>query len=90
MIYMTFSGQLNSQSYRAFVLFGDGKMIEASVWKAALFSAYYTLSHLIAIVDRNRLQITDKTDALMKKELFTDQFTSFRWHIVKINGHDIT
>ncbi|WP_375608069.1 MULTISPECIES: hypothetical protein [unclassified Bartonella] len=90
MIYMTFSGQLNFQSYRAFVLLGDRKMIEESVWEAALFSAYYILSHLIAIVDRNRFQITDKTDALIKTELFTDQFTSFRCHIVKIIGHDIT
>ncbi|EJF96402.1 transketolase [Bartonella taylorii] len=87
---MALSGQLNSQSYRVFVLLGDGEMTEGSIWEAVLFSAHYKLSNLIAIVDRNRLQITDTTDILMKTEPLADKFTSFGWHVVEIDGHDIT
>ncbi|EJF81209.1 hypothetical protein MCO_00003 [Bartonella sp. DB5-6] len=84
------SGQLNSQSYRVFVLLGDGEMTEGSVWEAVLFSAHYKLSNFIAVVYRNRLQITDTTDILIKTEPLADKFTSFGWHVVEIDGHDIT
>ncbi|WP_273755994.1 transketolase [Bartonella sp. MM73XJBT] len=87
---MALSGRMNSQSYRVFVLLGDGEMAEGSVWEAALFSAHYKLSNLIAVVDRNRLQITGTTDVLMRTEPLADKFTSFGWHVVEIDGHDIT
>lgn len=32
---MVLSGLLNSQSYRVFVLLGDGEMTEGSVWEGA-------------------------------------------------------
>ncbi|GAA4663182.1 hypothetical protein GCM10023262_09290 [Bartonella pachyuromydis] len=86
---MALSGLLNSQSYRVFVLLGDGEMTEGSVWEAALFSAHYKLRNLIAVVDRNRLQITDTTDLLMKTEPLADKFTSFGWHVVEIDGQDM-
>ncbi|WP_275450237.1 1-deoxy-D-xylulose-5-phosphate synthase N-terminal domain-containing protein [Bartonella vinsonii] len=87
---MALSGQLNSQSYRVFVLLGDGEMTEGSVWEAILFAAHYKLSNLIVVVDRNRLQITDTTDVLMKTEPLADKFINFGWHVVEIDGHDIT
>ncbi|WP_273760642.1 transketolase [Bartonella sp. ML70XJBT.G] len=87
---MALSGQLNSQSYRVFVLLGDGEMTEGSVWEAALFSAHYKLGNLIVVVDRNRLQITGTTDVLMKTEPLADKFTSFGWHVVEIDGHNMT
>ncbi|WP_455466939.1 hypothetical protein [Bartonella sp. B39] len=87
---MALSGQLNSQFYRVFVLLGDGEMTEVSVWEAILFSVHYKLSNLIAVVDRNRIQLTDTTDVLMKTELLADKFTSFGWHVVEIDGHGIT
>ncbi|MET3589614.1 transketolase [Bartonella silvatica] len=87
---MALSGKLNSQSYRVFVLLGDGEMTEGSIWEAVLFSAHYKVSNLIAVVDRNRLQITGATDILMKTEPLVDKFISFGWHVVEIDGHDIT
>nr|WP_246713761.1 hypothetical protein [Bartonella doshiae] len=56
---------------------------------AALFSVHYKLCSLIAVVERNRLQITDTTDVVMKTEPLADKFTSFGWHVVEIDGHDI-
>ncbi|EJF83106.1 hypothetical protein [Candidatus Bartonella washoeensis] len=44
------SGQLNSQSYRVFVLLGAGQMTGGSVWEAALFSVHYKLSNFTAIL----------------------------------------
>ncbi|VEJ44861.1 transketolase [Bartonella vinsonii] len=87
---MALAGQLNSQYYRVFVLLGDGEMAEGSVWEAVIFAAHYKLSNLIAVIDRNRLQITDTTDVLMKAEPLADKFTSFGWHVMEMDGHDIT
>ncbi|UTO28664.1 transketolase [Bartonella harrusi] len=87
---MALAGQFNSQSYRVFVLLGDGEMAEGSVWEAVLFAAHYKLSNLIAVIDRNRLQITDTTDVLMKTEPLADKFISFGWHVMEMDGHDIT
>ncbi|MCZ2158106.1 hypothetical protein NPX99_02215 [Bartonella sp. 220] len=34
--------------------------------------------------------MTDMTDVLMKTELLADKFISFGWHVMEMDGHDIT
>ena len=36
---------------------GDGEFQEGSVWEAAMSAAHYKLDNIIAIIDRNYLQI---------------------------------
>ncbi|WP_457914844.1 hypothetical protein [Candidatus Minimicrobia naudis] len=36
---------------------GDGELDEGNIWEAAMFAEKYDLSNLIAIVDRNNIQI---------------------------------
>jgi len=58
------------KSTRVFVLLGDGECDEGQVWEAAMLSAHYKLDNLVAIVDRNGLQIDGQTEQIMCLEPF--------------------
>ncbi|WP_156725191.1 transketolase [Streptomyces apocyni] len=73
---------------RAFVLLGDGELQEGSVWEAAMAAAHYRLDNLVAIVDRNGLQITGSTEDCVALEPLADRWRSFGWSAVEIDGHD--
>ncbi|MBQ3301340.1 MAG: transketolase, partial [Eggerthellaceae bacterium] len=45
-----------------FALLGDGECQEGQVWEAAMFAAHNKLDNLVAIVDRNGLQIDGRTE----------------------------
>ena len=47
------AGRLNSQSYRIYVLLGDGECDEGQVWEGAMAAAHFKLDSLVAIVDSN-------------------------------------
>jgi transketolase len=73
---------------RAFVLLGDGELQEGSVWEAAMAAAQYRLDNLVAVVDRNGLQITGGTEDCVALEPLAERWRSFGWAAVEIDGHD--
>ena len=48
---------LDGRPQTVFALLGDGECQEGQVWEAAMFAAHRGLDNLVAIVDRNSLQI---------------------------------
>jgi transketolase len=46
------------------------------------------LDNLIAIVDRNRLQLDSFTKEIMDIEPLVDKWKSFGWKVINIDGHD--
>ena len=44
---------------------GDGELDEGNIWEAAMFAKKYNLANLIAIVDRNNIQIGGDTEKVM-------------------------
>jgi len=75
---------------RSFVLMGDGECNEGSVWEAVMAAPHFKLDNLIAIVDRNRWQQTGAGSDIMDVGNLREKFSSFGWHAVEINGHNIT
>jgi len=71
-----------------YVLMGDGELQEGSVWEAVMSAAKYKLGNLTAIIDRNRLQISGETEAVMPLEGLAAKFTAFGWAVREINGHE--
>ena len=53
------------KAHRIFVLMGDGEQGEGSIMEAANACAHYKLDNLVAIIDRNRLQISGNTEEVM-------------------------
>ena len=75
---------------RSFVLMGDGECNEGSVWEAVMAAPHFKLDNLTAIVDRNRWQQTGAGADIMDVGDLRKKFSSFGWHAVEINGHNIT
>jgi transketolase len=76
-------------SRRCFCLLGDGELQEGSVWEAAMLAGSQGLERLVAIVDRNGLQITGATEESVRLEPLRDRWTAFGWSVAEVDGHDL-
>lgn len=72
-----------------FVVMGDGEQDEGNVWEAAMLAGKYKLNNIIAITDRNNIQIDGPTESVMPLEDFRAKWEAFGWHVLEINGNDI-
>ena len=82
------AGMLDGASYRTYVVMGDGELAEGSIWEGANAAGHYELARLTAIVDRNHLQISGCTEAVMTPENLAVRFTAFGWRAIPADGHD--
>lgn len=85
---MALAGRMDGYAYRVYVVMGDGELGEGSVWEAAMAGGHYGLGNLLAVIDRNRLQISGNTEDIMAQESIADRFRAFGWHTVRADGHD--
>jgi transketolase len=83
------AGRLSNQSYRTFVLTGDGELQEGSNWEAAMTAGNRKLRNLTLIVDRNRLQQGMGTEETNGLDPLDDKFRAFGWEVVMVDGHDV-
>jgi transketolase len=83
------AARLDGRGYRVYVLTGDGECNEGQVWEAAMAAAHYKLDNMVAIIDRNRLQIDGWCCDVMDTEPFPEKWRSFGWHTIDIDGHDL-
>jgi transketolase len=72
-----------------YVVTSDGELNEGNIWEAAMFAGKYKLHNLIAIVDRNNIQIDGFTEDVMPLEDLKGKWESFGWHVQEINGNNI-
>jgi len=84
------NAKLEKKDYRVYTILGDGELNEGSVWEAAMCASHYKLDNLIAIVDRNRLQIDGPTKEVMSLEPLLSKWQAFGWHTLEIDGHNMT
>ncbi len=82
--------QMDKVSHRwVYVVMGDGELNEGNIWEAAMFVSKYKLHNLIAIVDRNNIQIDGTTEHVMPLEDLKAKWEAFGWHVLEIDGNDI-
>jgi transketolase len=86
---MAMASRLKRESYKVFVLMGDGECNEGSVWEAAGFASTRKLENLIVIVDHNKLQATDSYEKLSGGYDLARVWESFAWETREVDGHDI-
>lgn len=79
----------NNLPYRVFTLLGDGELEEGSNWEACMSAAHYQLDNLVAIVDRNKMQITDRTEKISQLEPLEEKFCSFGFSVRSVDGNCI-
>lgn len=76
-------------TYRVFTLLGDGELAEGSNWESMLTAAHYHLDNLTAIVDRNQLQISGRTEEVCGLEPLAEKLQAFGWAVRGVDGHDV-
>jgi transketolase len=84
------AGKKDKADYRVYTLLGDGELAEGSNWEAMLSAAHFGLDNLVAIVDRNHLQITGRTSEVCRLEPLQAKFAAFGWSVQSVDGHDLT
>lgn len=86
---MAIAAKMNKESWRTFVLMGDGEQGEGSIYEAAMAGNQYKLDNLVAIIDRNHLQISGNTEDVMAINDITARWGAFGWDVVTMNGDDM-
>ncbi|MFX1384664.1 MAG: transketolase [Promethearchaeota archaeon] len=72
-----------------YVLLGDGELNEGAIWEAAMSASHYKLDNLIAIIDRNGLQIDGSTEEIMALEPLAEKWKAFGWETMEIDGSNM-
>ena len=53
-----------------------------------MLAAKYKLDNLVAICDRNYIQIDGKTEDVMPLGDLAEKYRAFGWHAIQVDGHD--
>jgi len=72
-----------------YALLSDGEHDEGQIWEAGLLAGKEKLGNLIAIIDRNNIQIDGYTEDIMPLAPLYDKWKAFNWHVLEIDGHDM-
>ena len=81
--------KIYNKKFRVYLVLSDGELNEGQPWESFLFAAKYKLDNIIAIVDRNNIQIDGKSDDIMPLNPLDLKFKAFGWHVIKIDGHNM-
>ena len=80
--------KLDKNPANVVVYMGDGELQEGSCWEGFMQAAHRNLNNLIAIIDRNCLQIDGCTEDVMALGNVTEKIKSFNWDVIEIDGHN--
>ena len=88
---IAFAAKRKMKDYMTYVYLGNGECNEGSVWEAVMSAASLSLDNLVAIVDDNGFQneMEPSTEILDTSD-FVNKWKSFGWHVVPVDGHNIT
>lgn len=81
------AAKIDGKKTKIYCLLGDGECDEGLVWEAAMIAPHCKLDNLIAIVDRNMLQIDGCTEDVICLEPFADKWEAFNWNVIEVDGH---
>ena len=81
--------KLDNNPAHVFALLGDGELQEGNVWEAFMQAPQRKLDNLVAIIDRNRLQIDGCTESIKSLDPLDAKLKAFNWDVIEIDGHDL-
>ena len=86
---MALAAKMDQKSWKTFVMMGDGEQGEGSIYEAAMAANRYHLDNLVAIIDRNHLQISGNTEDVMPLDSIFERWTAFGWDVIQMNGDNM-
>ena len=87
---MALAAKMDGKNWRTFVMMGDGEQGEGSIYEAAMAGNRYHLDNLVAIIDRNHLQISGNTEDVMPIDSIVERWTAFGWDVMEMNGDSMS
>jgi transketolase len=85
---MAIADKMGDNNKYIYCLMGDGELNEGQNFEAMMLASKYKLNNLIAIIDRNNIQIDGFTEDTMPLEDLPTKLKSFNWHVREIDGHN--
>ncbi len=73
----------------AYAVMGDGELNEGAVWETAMSAPKFKLNNLIAIVDRNHVQLDGTVDDIMPTDPLPEKWKAFGWNVIECDGHNV-
>jgi transketolase len=87
---MAKAAKIKKEEHKVYCLVGDGECNEGVVWEAAMNAAKCKLDNLIAIVDRNGVQLAGKTSEIMDVDLVA-MWKAAGWDVMIVeDGNDLS
>lgn len=86
---LSIAAKMDQKAYKTYVLMGDGEQGEGSIYEAAMAANHYKLDNLVAIIDRNQLQISGRTEDVMALEPIRQRWESMGWEVFDVDGNDV-
>ncbi|MFA6353452.1 MAG: transketolase [Candidatus Paceibacterota bacterium] len=87
---MALADKMNKKDKDRFIycFMSDGELDEGNTWEAVMLAGKNKLRNLIAIIDRNNIQIEGMTEEVMPLEPLHSKWKSFNWHVIEVSGHN--
>jgi transketolase len=86
---LALAARRKNQTWRTYVLLGDGECQGGIVWEGAVTAAKFRLSNLTAILDNNGVQLDGPVSEVMPLGDIRGRWESCGWHVVDVNGHNV-
>lgn len=80
--------KLKRSDKKIFCVTSDGELNEGSTWEAAMFVAHHSLTNVVWLIDRNRLQGYGRTEETLKLEPLDKKLEAFGFRVLTADGHD--
>lgn len=87
---VAYAFRMDGKKQRVYCVVSDGEQDEGNTWEAAAFIGKNKLSNLTAVMDRNNIQIDGMTEDVMPLEPLAEKYRAFNWHVLEVNGNDIS
>lgn len=84
---LALAAKRSGENYRTYVLMGDGEHGEGSIMEAAAAAGHYKLNNLVAIIDRNSLQISGRTEDVCAIDDLEGKYKACGWNVIHCDGH---
>ena len=72
-----------------YCLMSDGEYDEGQTWEALMLAGKEQLHNLVAIIDRNGIQIDGYTKDIMPLEPLREKLEAFNWDVQEVDGHNV-
>jgi Transketolase, N-terminal subunit len=86
---LAIGARMQKAKWRTFCIVGDGEIQEGSNWEAIMAAAQFKLGNLVAIIDKNRFQMSGETKETMNIDPLDEKFRAFGWDVVEMQGNNM-